>query len=147
MGAYTKSSVIQSRKFLSKAKHSEACIRPFAGKEYPDIRIRLVNRDGFKVFYFATNESVQCIKQYHDCQRYYICFNSTGYIFCKEVGLGGTLEFLRDEESKKMISLPDVTRSDYYILKLTAHTCSYRSRFARFPMTNSFFPIEVMDLV
>ena len=144
MGSYTKYSVIQSKKFLS--KHSKACIRAFVGKEYPDIKVKLISRDGFKVFYFITSESVQCIERYNDNLMYSIYFKQRGLIKHKEVALSGRIEFVEYEKSKILAKLSDIEPPNFHMLKMTAHTCHYCSRFALFTWERSFFPIEEMDL-
>jgi general stress protein 26 len=99
------------------------------GDGYPNTKAMLPprNRDGIKTMYFTTNTSSMRVKQYSDNPKACVYFYDKR--FYKGVMLKGSMEVLKDAESKEMIwkkgdemyYSKGVSDSDYCVLKFTAH--------------------------
>jgi len=92
-------------------------------------------REGIKYFYFTTNTSSMRVGQYKENEKACIYFFDKR--FYRGVMLKGTMEVLEDKKSKEMIwhdgdemyYSKGVTDPDYCILKFTAQTGRYYSKF------------------
>lgn len=92
-------------------------------------------REGIKYFYFTTNTSSMRVGQYKGNEKACIYFFDKR--FYRGVMLKGTMEVLEDKKSKEMIwqdgdefyYSKGVTDPDYCVLKFTAQTGRYYSKF------------------
>lgn len=92
-------------------------------------------REGIKTFYFTTNTSSMRVAQYEASPNACIYFCDTRYY--RGVMLRGTIEVLKDDESKHMIwregdtmyYSKGVTDPDYCVLKFTAIDGRFYSNF------------------
>ncbi|OOM69948.1 pyridoxamine 5'-phosphate oxidase family protein [Clostridium sp. BL-8] len=104
---------------------------------YPNTKAMLPprKRDGIKYFYFTTNTSSMRVKQYENNFRSCIYFFDKR--FFRGVMLKGTMEVLKDQESKEMIwndgdetyYSKGVCDPDYCVLRFTAKTGRFYSKF------------------
>lgn len=92
-------------------------------------------RDGIKYFYFTTNTSSMRVQQYRANPK--ACLYFCDPRFFRGVMLKGTMEVLEDAASKEMIwqegdtlyYAQGVTDPDYCVLRFTAETGRYYSKF------------------
>lgn len=104
---------------------------------YPNAKAMLPprKREGLKHMYFTTNTSSMRVKQYTDNPKACVYFSDPR--FFKGVMLRGTMEVLRDQESKRVIwrdgdemyYSKGVADPDYCVLKFTAQNGRYYSEF------------------
>jgi general stress protein 26 len=92
-------------------------------------------REGIKTFWFTTNTSSMRVSQYHSNPNACIYFFDKR--FFRGVMLKGTMEVMKDAETKRMIwqegdtmyYSKGVADPDYCVLKFTAHSGRYYANF------------------
>lgn len=115
----------------------EALIASVDENGFPNAKVMLPPRlrQGLKTFYFTTNTSSMRVRQYRQNPKACIYFCDKRYF--RGVMLIGTMEVLEDAASKELIWQEGdtlyyplgVTDPDYCVLRFTAHSGRYYSKF------------------
>lgn len=115
----------------------EALIASVDENGFPNAKAMLPPRlrQGLKTFYFTTNTSSMRVRQYRQNPKACIYFCDKRYF--RGVMLIGTMEVLEDAASKELIWQEGdtlyyplgVTDPDYCVLRFTAHSGRYYSKF------------------
>lgn len=115
----------------------EALIASVDENGFPNAKAMLPPRlrQGIKTFYFTTNTSSMRVRQYRQNPKACIYFCDKRYF--RGVMLIGTMEVLEDAASKELIWQEGdtlyyplgVTDPDYCVLRFTAHSGRYYSKF------------------